>query len=1056
MTRNSTFKKLKFKSVWLLAIICLLCFSLFFITACGDKPEEESDDTTYTKTETDAGDITNSTFEFGSAELSLEDYPQTSPTGWTKAVDYSAKSVSVKSGIVRTDSDEAWTEVLKNLYDSSDFLTYAKDKFGFDNATIDQIKETVKGENTDLSDDEIDEKVKEKIISDYIANSNNSGAFVNPAAKDGKKIYMLNSYTSGIYGSAQKLTSSSTVSLDKASIYKISVWVYTHNLSYADTSKGGANIRLINKFNGTTQAPFGIYGIDTGSTWKEYSLYVRTDADYDCTVQLVLGLGLGNGATVLAEDYTEGTVYFDSISIAKIEESDIPSGITETPFTYKTSTTDKNYVKATEESFIYDMRLSSNPGISTYLTNGSLSSLASAHGFTTNNGKTSADILGDTNSSKGTLNIVADELTLSDVKNASVTLTSSDIPVAAESYRYLTFKIDNQLKKFDKNGITVYVYDVNGSYENVTSVSTYSVVGDESRCSIVLKNEFDYNRTAKLKIVVGPTSIKDIKNADDFSSGSVTISDYMTATGSVYEYVDNNPINNVKTPNYDYYSLFSSTATSTVTLSAGETEVPSEDSDPTYNFTVASSEINSIRSTTTKVKNYKGVVADSQYIKAESNNAAVDERSGYNGDLNGNAGLINTKYLDSYSPLNIITASGSTVPSTDANAIKTALNYNGSDPIQPLMIYNKNASAYGYIGNSVSVSASSYAKISVKVRAVDGAVAYVYLVDVSGENKTVMTHDEFKVNTALDVNNPVGTTIENKQLFLKVDSSMMDNDGWCTVSFYIATGASSKTFRLEMWNGSRAGDDDSTGFVFFNLPDSAITTSSAFSEPDSYSDIFTTGVLSGLRDEVTESAMHQRELDATEIQYNSEQKSSDSKVSYSPKYIWIKGDTFAYTVFNTIDPVAVDPYADETEDETAKSGCTAETDPSTFWLSFSSIVLGVTLVLAIVMLFFKNYRRRHKARAKDAKSHYNVTSRYKTKKTEKKVAKPSFDDYEEESKVADKTEITETDNEISSETDVADENEDEYVYGEVQDFGDSAENTEAEESDSEDSEKSDD
>lgn len=1025
MTKNNSISKLKNKSLWILAVICLLCFSMFFFTACGNNTSDDDDDTTYTKTETDIGDITNSTFEFGSLDLDLDDYPQTSPSGWSKSIDNSAKSVSVKSGIVSID---AWDNVLKNLYDNSAFLSYVEEKFGFDS---EQIKSDVKAENSSLTDDEVTDKVKDRFV-EFLTDETN-GKMKKPASpvEGSKKVYMLNNYVSEGFGSAQKVTSSSTVTLDKASVYKISVWVNTYNLDFYSDNKGGANIRLINNFNGTAQAPFGIYGINTANEWKQYNLYVKTDSDIDCSVQLVLGLGFGNGNSTNVADYTSGTVLFDEISIEKIEETAIPSTASETIFDYEQSTENQKYTKATDFDYIYNMKLSDALSNTIgYYEKLNANTLCASHELTkTFNNVTSETILDAANSYKGDKIEDGFDFKIENIKNASITLASNVLDCPAESYVYYSFKIENALSKFDKNGVTVYVYDVDGTTEKtVTSVGTFSTVGEDELCTIIVKNSFDTSKQYSIKIVIGPTAITDLKNADDFSSGTIIIKDLYTTKGSVYEYVDDNPFNN-KTDYYDYYSLFTATANKTVSLLGSESSVPEDETDSTFNFNVSPTEFGTIRTTTAKVKNYKGVDADSQYIKEESNKTTIDERSGKVGDINGFAGLINTKYLDGYSDF---TLKNETSPSLTANEIKTSLNHSGDD-IQPLMIYNKNASAYGYFGNSTTISASSYAKISVKVRVVGDAVAYVYLVNTANVSKTVINLDTFTVNTDGYDYKTTDTVIDNKQLSFKIDSSMMNDDGWCEVTFYVATGATSKSFRLEMWNGSRDGQDNSQGFVFFDLPDSAITTSSAFSEPTSWVDMFATGgTLSGLREDVKESAMHQRELDETEKKFNKEQNNNESLVSYDAKYVWIKGDNFIYAVYNTIDPVAVDPYANETEDdETSGSGCTAETDPSTFWLSFSTILLGAVLILAIVMLFVKNIRRRHKRNKKDAKSHYNVTSRY-NKKNKPSKAKQDFDDYEEEPEQPVLPDEQPTEDAQIDETD----NSNDYVYGDVQDFGD--------------------
>jgi flagellar biosynthesis/type III secretory pathway M-ring protein FliF/YscJ len=144
-----------------------------------------------------------------------------------------------------------------------------------------------------------------------------------------------------------------------------------------------------------------------------------------------------------------------------------------------------------------------------------------------------------------------------------------------------------------------------------------------------------------------------------------------------------------------------------------------------------------------------------------------------------------------------------------------------------------------------------------------------------------------------------------------------------------------------------------------------------------------------------------------------------------------------YAVFNTIDPVEVDPYANAEEETEEESGCTAKTDPSSFWLSFSSILLGVALVFAILMLVVKNIRRRRKANASDAKSHFKVTSRVSSKKDAKKEVKTvKVEEPEEVEQEIIEEEVVESEEK--------EEALDDYVYGDVQDFGENDNNEDKE------------
>ena len=138
-----------------------------------------------------------------------------------------------------------------------------------------------------------------------------------------------------------------------------------------------------------------------------------------------------------------------------------------------------------------------------------------------------------------------------------------------------------------------------------------------------------------------------------------------------------------------------------------------------------------------------------------------------------------------------------------------------------------------------------------------------------------------------------------------------------------------------------------------------------------------------------------------------------------------------YAIFNTLDPVETNPYDNEPEEETTEAGnCSAETDPATFWMSFSSILLAAVLVVAIVMLAVKTFLRRRKANASDAKSHYTITSRTKKQKPVKtKNIEIEDDEYEEQSE-----DLEETAQDNAEETETEEEK-DSYVYGDVEVFG---------------------
>lgn len=113
------------------------------------------------------------------------------------------------------------------------------------------------------------------------------------------------------------LTSKESFNLKAGSYYKISVWVYTENLSQLENNKVatsnktdfypyGATIKLTN-INKTFS------GINTNGSWQQYIYYINSTDD--ANVQVVLSLGGDNALT-------SGTVFFSNLAVESIEQDD--------------------------------------------------------------------------------------------------------------------------------------------------------------------------------------------------------------------------------------------------------------------------------------------------------------------------------------------------------------------------------------------------------------------------------------------------------------------------------------------------------------------------------------------------------------------------------------------------------------------------------------------------------------------------------------------------------------------------------------------------------------
>lgn len=1057
MANKTTNGKLRTGLLRFIIALLLICIAGFTFAACGTTDSSSTDsDTTYDKVETDDGTIKNASFEFGTANTALTEFPKTAPLNWAINADNSASSSTVNSGIVNTTAD-AWKTLLNTLYDDDDFKNYAIKKFNVD-------LEGIKNAN-----DNDDEKVKKHIVEEILLDKMPS-----PTAKDGNKVLMLNNYSQNSkygLGTAQKATNSTSIVIDKGTHAKISVWVKTQNI-VGSGEKAGANVRVNTIINTQTVNTFAMYGIKD-TEWTEYTFYVSADNNYDTTVSLILGLGFGSSKSAdFANDYTEGTAYFDHITYETISTTDMAAVadkdeyLTDLNNDGMVSFNAKNYsnTAATKRNAVLKMDINNSLFINSankkdldLSNNGAVNyKFFEANATIGGNKLTSKDIIAD--SSIGTLTATTNRLEIKNIKNASAELTFKfdDFEIGSEEYAYLTFGVVNDLGRLDKNGVNIYVYDVYGVEQNVTKIS--SVPYDDAKVAqynILIKNNFpEYgdvsypDRAFYIKIVIGATDLSGDMTAADLSSGSVTISNMRVSFGKTYQYerdfdavTQSYVYTQTTTQNYGYYNFVSTSNTDTVVaLYAGNV---SDFAAPEHEHAIESapSDVGTILSAPSVVSHYEGITNDHAYV-TESTNTVINDRTGNIAGKN-HAGAISTKYLDAYAALDGL------------SNIKTALNHTDSEDKQMIMIYNDvNApSSYGFVGESTVIEADAFASITVNLRVVGSAKANVYLVDVSSDDKSVMdisftsNHDG-----AVDIAN--GATYNKKLAFENITADMMDksgaNKGWLTLTFYVATGKNMKNFRIEVWNGSRDKNDangNSGGYVFFDNihPETA----SAFVESTESNPINDSeSVLAKSGFEYSDLVFYKRVLDATEVKFNNEQTDASKKVSYDAKCIWAKNQDTVYAVFNTLpsEVTAVDPYETSTETEGNKEGCAAETDPSTFWLSFSSILLVVVLVAALAMLVIKNVLRKRK-KGKKVQSGYNVNSRYSAKKKEEKAKKvekeSSYDEYEDEK--IDEPETADALEEITEETTEEINPEevtlDEFVYGDVQDFGELEDNS---------------
>ncbi len=1058
-------KKLTGKLALIFSLVAIVAFSAFTFIACSKNSssnDSSSSDKTYTYTSEDTTPISNMNFDYATDELAYTSFPYSTST-WNRSLDNGAKTSQVSSGVIDV-SEAGWKVLTETLYNDADFRGFAGNKYSTSgyptskdakSAAIRSYYVQKYGQEAadalSITDDNMDELFKEFVISTF-----ETSVGISRPVRDGmtdSKVYMLNNYMSNSsnefgFGTAQIITSASTVTLEKGKYAKVSVYVMTQAVSGKNADgEYGANIRIANSIKGNSQAQYRISNIVTDGEWKDYTVYIHADEQYDTTFNLVFGLGYGNGTSSDGLYYTEGTAYFDSVTYEVLDDLTALDGKTvfgdsaldfnsRTPLSH-----DAREFNETANYFYYDLSMDAAfAQFPDYV----VKSDAIVNGFNTTDstGKTAVSI----GYAEDTATCVAeneDGYKVSGLNYSaySVKIESDKFVLNNGEYAVVSMKIKNRLSKLlGSTDVKLSVYDVFGetSQKRADLVSISDVSDEYKTVTLVIKNNFanaeNDGREFYVLLEIGPASsvaFTTLANRTKFACGEVYFTSPTIAKGNFRD---------EEAETADLYSFLVSVADKEQALYAGYTADYTEESESEAScaFTPSSGNLGEITAYPTNLQNYKGIVSNHIYV-SESADATrtINTRSGA-GENGSFAGLINTKYLADYSD-------------NTGLDIEGALSDAYTNDIQPLMIYNKELDHYGFIGENSTISASANAQFSVKVRVIGDAKAYIYLINTANEGKDVLSFATFTSN---------GKTYRAADLkyAIAIDSTMMDDSGWVTVNFYIANGKNEKNVRLEIWNGGRDGEDAtaSQGYVFFN--NVKVTTSGAFTEPKRFADTFTdaTTPLGAL----TKNAFISDNAQLISYAYGEDA----GEVSY----VWAKNDSTIYSVLNTIEPVE-ETEEEESEEDTAKTGCAAQTDASTFWLSFSSILLAVVLIVAIIALFIKNVRRRRGKKEK-VQSHYKVESRNnmlkqareknaKAAETEKVTETEETADENAETEEATEEVLEETSEENNGEN-VEETTLDDYVYGEVTDFGETetneekpeevSENTESDETDKKD------
>lgn len=1061
MTNNNIFTKSKIKTFIVMILTLIMSLSVLMVAAC-----KKQDDTTATETKynpsysyTDYDDkdalISNANFKLGLADKANTDFPAKTTTGWTVSADSGSSSSQTVSGVIKTD-DAIWDNVLLKLAEEDAFFDWAQNKFNALNIkTKTSIKEIVSGEDDwkNKSTAEIDAEVEKRFIAQFDNFINNPG--VHTGAGDNSIVMLSNfSATSSVdlKGVAQNVSSSSTINLEKGQSAKISFWVKTDT----NNEKGAANVRLTTTINGISQAQYAVTGIVTAGNWEQYTVYVKGNDYSYSTVNVVLGFGITNSITSSTKDLAYGLCYYDDVNVE----------VFDTTKEYDDARVSSAQTVATMEALAYTgnpevKRIPATIGVNTYFYSLSYNDWAiETYGANDFYKAKTFGITGDYVDSQAASQKFSDSsVTVNEVvgtKGFDVDMVKSaykfsikdganNFAVAKNSFASISFNLKTTFSGYNKAGVTFYVYDVNSKNETLKSavltVSEANADGDDY--VITIRNNYEETRYFYIEVVLGTATPSAQSSPAYFITGNVKLDNIKFASGYNKELLEDET-ENVDYAKISFFKALEGTLSSTnvsYALHAGKTGDFADSSlADTYSMEVSYANTDLLKTKPVASTSYLGVIPDHEYVKIDGSTTDVN--------TNVNAGVINTKYLDTYKTISAI----ADIDKQFGTNGEYALDENDK-ALQPLMIYNASASSYGFIAkNTVKIEAANRALITIKVRVTGDATAYIYLVDMSNtDNKlNVITHE---VKTA-------NGTVTNA-LAVKVNADTVAKygvDGWVTVTFNVATGASAMNYRVELWNGSRDGQETSSGYVFFNN----LSTSGTFTETTTTS-INTSGALLDAANTVingnhlidledaTNAITFKRELTDKEIAYNDE--NPDTPITVTEKYVWLTNKdadgttTFVYAIYNSIDPKITIPTVteeveDETTDATVEEGKGCKAQGGAFWLQFANILLATLLILIVLFIVVKHFRKKFKKTQK-VKSHYNVSSRNKVlnetkkaEKIEKSINKANEEPATETEEVVEDVVEEVNNEEPATETEeVAEETE--YTYGEVlEDFGD--------------------
>ncbi len=787
MAKRKQTKKLRITTLFL-ALAMVLAFCSFFLAACtSSATNDDEDDTSPTRTDTQT--FANANFEYFSdsdGEYLIADAENWTASNVSNSSGTSASSSVARSGIVDTSFD--WSKYV-NAYDTyqsydesgddpSDDENYFSDIDNYyDIPGWDVVKTRLQndGSEDDITQDDDFDTHRDAIEAAATALNPRTHDYTEGTESDDTHVLMLHNYRSDGYGTARQYTSS-TITLAAGSAAKISVWVKTAEMTFGNgqavNGNRGAFIQITNTVGGTTQDPLVVKNIDTSAEtdnngWVQYTFYIKASAYSSTTFAVVLGLG--RQAEVNAAnsyEYVQGYAFFDDLTYEVMTAAEYDTATASVAANNKftldlntldnasskvvTAGADKTYALNLDELGIFGESGNNVDYFAPVAMNGSLAKTTDDYG------NTYETYFGSSNFDADSAIFGKDGLATA----SEVSAQWSGLPIA-EKFQKL---IDGKLPFANGNSEMIFLYSSDGAPQTYTS-QEFKLAKDESQIiSFWVKTSAMNGGTGATVTLVDEANNKTTIGAVDTTTlDTVDLTDDTKKTEDIFDgwqqcflFVTNDtdeevnftlqfslgPTTLTRTAS-DYipgWAAFTGIQASTAELTdtqfaAKTTGTYAVDVSLTSNTDTVESSFDDVAYTDEKTietdiadpRNYYGVYGNSSYVGGSDVTTGKNELP--------TAGLINKDYADNYES-KLDTWFPTLADSLSRDNWWSSLI--GDDCTQPLFISNTlaEATAYGFVASaSTNIASSGYALISVRVKLSKGATANVYLIDTTAPDE---------------------------------------------------------------------------------------------------------------------------------------------------------------------------------------------------------------------------------------------------------------------------------------------------------------------------------